>query len=141
MAENLRLYQLMAGTEGIILEQCMVEAENIDAARSMAHKIGLLHPAKGYDTLQVKYFGRIKHRDGNSGITPEPGELFYHVIYVDSKGEKHHDVFYIYRPGCNMRENPYAQFARWFLPKNQAGERVVLYDLYMEDHQGKRVDW
>ena len=134
----MRLYQLNAGVEGMILEHAYVEALNAEDARRKAYQIGLIHPEKGYNMLAVKYFGTVKKRN-MSGITQQPNELWYHVIYVDKAGVKHNDVYFIHRPDCNMRENPTAELARWMV-ENKENIHLIL-DNYMEDSAGMRVIW
>ena len=134
----MRLYELNAGVEGMILEKAYVEALNMDDARRKAYQIGLVHPDKGYNMLAVKYFGKIQQRN-MSGMTQQQSEIWYHVIYADKSGIKHNDVYYIYRPNCNMRENPTAELARW-MSKNM-GNIHAIYDNYMENSAGMRVEW
>lgn len=134
----MKLYELNAGTEGIVLERAFVEALNIDDARRKAYQIGLIHPDKGYTMLKARYFGKIQ-QSNMVGVEQGEDEIWYHVVYCDKSGKKHNDVYYIYRPGCNMRENPVSELGRW-LTKSMDNVHAV-YDHYMENSAGQRVEW
>lgn len=68
-------------------------------------------------------------------------EIWYHVVYNDNNGKEHNDVYYIYRPGCTLRNEPTHELGRWLAERIARGEKVQVTDFYMEDSERNIVEW